>query len=61
MTLVRRVCLRLGLVATASLLLSLIVMMFVVETPQVGTWFVLSALLAAGAYGTAVLAAYLER
>ena len=58
---VTRACLRLGIVATISLLLALIVMMFLLEAPQVGTWFVASAVLAAAAYLTAVVAAHLER
>lgn len=51
---------RLGIAATISLLLALAVMMFLVEAPQVATWFMASAALAAAAYLTAVVAAYLE-
>jgi hypothetical protein len=58
---VKRACLRLGAAATLSLLLALVVMMFLVETPQVGTWFAASAALAAGSYLTALVAAYFER
>ena len=57
---VRRACMRLGIAATISLLLALAVMMFLVEAPQVATWFMASAALAAAAYLTAVVAAYLE-
>lgn len=58
---VTRACLRLGIVATISLLLALVVMMFLLEAPQVGTWFVASAVLAAVAYLTALVAAHLEQ
>lgn len=58
---VRRACMRLGIVATVSLLLALAVMMFLVETPQVGRWFLASAALAAGAYLTALVAAHFEQ
>jgi hypothetical protein len=51
---------RLGIAATISLLLALMVMMFLVEAPQMGTWFMASAALAAGAYGSALIAAYFE-
>jgi hypothetical protein len=52
---------RLGIAATISLLLALGVMMFLVEAPQVATWFIASAALAAGAYVTASVAAYFEQ
>ncbi len=58
---VRRACMRLGAAATASLLLSVAVMMFLVEAPQVGTWFLASSALAGAAYATALVAAYFER
>ena len=58
---VRRACLRLGIAATISLLLALVVMMFLVEAPQVGTWFAASAVLAGTSYVTALVAAYFER
>jgi hypothetical protein len=57
---IRRACLRLGAAATGSLLLSMMVMMFLVETPQVSTWFLASASLAALAYGAALVARYFE-
>lgn len=57
---VKRACMRLGNAATLSLLLALAVMMFLVEAPQVGTWFMASAALAAGAYLTALIAAHFE-
>lgn len=57
---VKRACMRLGIAATLSLLLALAVMMFLVEAPQVGTWFMASAALAAGAYLTALIAAHFE-
>ncbi len=50
----------LGTVATVSLVLSLAVMLFLVETPQVATWFLASAALAAAAYLTALAVAYFE-
>ncbi len=56
---VRRACMRLGLAATISLLLATAVMMFVVEAPQITTWFVASAALAGLAFGSAVVTAYL--
>jgi hypothetical protein len=58
---VKRACLRLGAAATMSLLLSLAVMMFLVEAPQVGTWFLASSALGGAAYATAVVAAYFEQ
>ena len=58
---VKRACMRLGNAATVSLLVALGVMMFLVEAPQVGTWFMASAVLAAGAYATASVAAYFEQ
>ena len=58
---VKRACMRLGIAATISLLLALGVMMFLVEAPQVATWFIASAALAAGAYVTASVAAYFEQ
>ena len=61
MATVRRACMRLGIAATGSLLLSLGVLMFLVETPPVATWFIASAGLAALSYGTAMVAAYFER
>ena len=57
---IKRACTRLGIAATVSLLLALTVMMFLVEAPQVSTWFMASAVLAAAAYATALIAAYLE-
>jgi HD-like signal output (HDOD) protein len=58
---VRRACMRLGLAATASLLLSLVVMMLLVETPQIARWFLASAALAGLSYGAALLAAHFEQ
>jgi len=58
---VKRACMRLGIAATISLLMALAVMLFLVEAPQVATWFAASAALAAGAYGTALVAAHFER
>ncbi len=49
---------RLGLAATISLLLATVVMMFVVEAPQVTTWFIASAALAGLSFGSAVVSAY---
>jgi len=60
MAAVRRSCMWLGTVATVSLVLSLAVMLFLVETPQVATWFLASAALAAAAYLTALAVAYFE-
>jgi hypothetical protein len=57
---IRRACLRLGVAATVSLLLSMTVMMFLVEAPQVSTWFLASASLAALSYGAALIARYFE-
>jgi hypothetical protein len=51
---------RLGIAATVSLLLSLGVLMFLVETPPVATWFIASAALAALSYSAALVAAYFE-
>jgi len=61
MGVVKRACLRLGIAATISLLLAFGVMMFLVEAPQVGTWFMASAALAGAAYVTASVAAYFEQ
>lgn len=61
MGLVRRACVRLGIMATVSLLLSLAVMMFLVEAPQVATWFLASAALAGASYLVALVAAYFEQ
>jgi hypothetical protein len=58
---VQRACMRLGVAATVSLLLALVVMMFLVEAPQVGTWFMASAALAGSAYLTALVASYFGR
>lgn len=58
---VKRACLRLGIAATVSLLFALAVMMFLVEAPPVGTWFLASAALAAGSYLMALIAAYFEQ
>jgi len=58
---VKRACLRLGIAATISLLLALGVMMFLAEAPQVASWFMASAALAAGAYATASVAAYFDQ
>lgn len=58
---VRRACVRLGTVALLSVVLSLLVMLFVIETRQVARWFVASAALAGAAYVTAAVAAYLDR
>ena len=61
MSAVRRACMRLGVMATGSLLLSVATLMFVVETLPVAHWFAASAALAALAYGAAIVAAALER
>ncbi len=58
---VRRACMRLGIVATGSLLMSLAVMMLLVETPQIAEWFLASAALAGLSYAAALVAAYLEQ
>ncbi len=61
MAAVRRSCTWLGVAALVSLVLSTLVMTFLADAPQVATWFLASAVLAGLAYGTAILAAYLER
>ena len=58
---VKRACLRLGIAATVSLLVALAVLMFLVEAPQVGTWFLASAALAAASFLTALIAAHFEQ
>jgi len=58
---IKRACVRLGIAATASLVLSVAVMMFLVEVPQVATWFLASAALVAGSYLAALTAAYFEQ
>lgn len=58
---VRRACMRLGIVATISLILALVVMMFVFEAPQVATWFLASAALAGGSFVAALVAALFEQ
>jgi len=58
---VKRACLRLGIAATVSLLLALAVLMFLVEAPPVGTWFLASAALAAASFLTALIAAHFEQ
>ena len=58
---VKRACLRLGIAATMSLLFALGVMMLLVEAPQVGTWFLASAALAAASFVTALIAAHFEQ
>jgi len=57
---IKRACLRLGVVATISLLLAFVVMMFLVEAPQVGRWFAASAVVALASYVTALVAAHFE-
>ena len=56
---IQRACMRLGLAATVSLLLSMTVMTFLMEAPQVSTWFLASASLAALSYVAALVAGYL--
>ena len=58
---VKRACLRLGIAATVSLLVALAVLMFLVEAPPVGTWFLASAALAAASFLTALIAAHFEQ
>ena len=58
---VKRACLWLGIAATVSLLCALAVMMFLVEAPSVGTWFLASAALAAASYLTALIATHFEQ
>ena len=60
MAAVRRACLALGIAATLSLLVALVVMMFLFETRPVATWFIASAALAGLSFGAALIAAYLE-
>jgi hypothetical protein len=57
---IRRGCVRLGAVATASLLLALTTLMFLVEAPPVVTWFIASAALAGLCYAVALVAALCE-
>lgn len=57
---VARSCVRLGIAATGSLFLSLIVLMFLFDTPSVGRWFVASAALAALSFAAALIAARFE-
>jgi type IV secretory pathway TrbD component len=57
---VRRGCMRLGMAAVLSLFLSLVVLLFLVETAPVVTWFLASAVLAALSYTVAIAAAYFE-
>jgi hypothetical protein len=52
---------RLGVAATASLFLSLIVLMFLFDTPSVGRWFVASAALAALSFAVALIASRFEQ
>jgi hypothetical protein len=58
---VTRACLRLGAAATVSALVSLVVVLFLAESPPVATWFLASAVLAALVFTAALLCAYLER
>jgi hypothetical protein len=58
---IKRACLRLGVAATVSLVCALAIMLFLVEAPQVGTWFLASAALAAASFLTAVIAAHFEQ
>jgi len=58
---VKRACLGLGVAATISLLVSLVVMMFLFETPQIATWFSASAALAGLAFVSALIAHHFER
>ena len=53
---IARSCLRLGIAATVSLFLSLLVLMFLFDTNAVGRWFLASAVLAALSFGAAVIA-----
>lgn len=61
MNAVRRACMRLGNVATASFLLSLAVLLLVDAAPAVAKWFLASAALAGLSYATAILAAYIDQ
>ena len=58
---VRRACLRLGTAATGSLVLSLVVLTFLVETPPIAKWFLASAALAGLSYAAALVAAHFEQ
>ena len=58
---VKQACLWLGIAASISLVLSLSVMLFLFETPQVATWFGASAALAGLSFVTALAAHYLEQ
>jgi hypothetical protein len=58
---IKRACLRLGMAATVSLLGALAIMLFLVEAPQIGTWFLASAALAGAAFLTALIAAHFEQ
>ena len=60
MAAVRRACVRLGVMAMASLLVSLIVLMFLVEAPIVVTWFIASAALTLLAFGSAAAVSFWE-
>ena len=51
---------RLGVASTVSLFISLLVLMFVFDTPAVGRWFLASAALAALSFGAALVADCLE-
>ncbi|HVN85146.1 MAG TPA: hypothetical protein VMW17_09900 [Candidatus Binatia bacterium] len=55
-----RSCMRLGIAATVSLFLSLVVLLFLFDTPAVGRWFLASAALAALGFGAAMIAARFE-
>jgi hypothetical protein len=57
---VARACLRLGIAATASLLLALLVLMFLFDTPAVGRWFLASAALAGLTFAAALVARRLD-
>lgn len=59
-TSVKRGCLWLGMAAMVSVLVSLGVMMFLVETLTVARWFLASAVLAALSYVVAIAVAYFE-
>jgi len=57
---ITRGCLRLGIAATISLFLALVVLMFVFDTPGVSRWFLASACLAGLSFAAALLAARFE-
>lgn len=53
---IARACFRLGVAATVSLFISLIILMFLFDTVSVGRWFGASAALAALSFGAALIA-----